>query len=169
MTARIGMTVSAAPAAIRKPLYRAADAGRIDRAAAGTGERRPDIERGQRIRLRIEDPAEGDEDAAGGDDQLRSALRAELVDDPALERRQPGLKRDEDAEGELDVGDGPTLRLAHRRDEEGPAILQIGNHHHADDAGGELPPTIGCQLGHFFPSVRRWAIVPAHPRCFCAF
>ena len=43
-----------------------------------------------------------DHDAAERDDQLGPAPRAEPVDDPALDRRQPGLKRDEDAEGDLD-------------------------------------------------------------------
>ena len=50
----------------------------------------PKIKHLQRIGIGIDDPAGADQDAAEADHELRPALRAEHVDDPALDRREPG-------------------------------------------------------------------------------
>jgi hypothetical protein len=70
-----------------------------------------------------------------------------MIGDPASGRREPGLERDEDAERQLDVGDRPTVRLVHRLDKQRPAVLEIGDHHHAEDAEGELRPTVDRSRG----------------------
>jgi hypothetical protein len=130
------------PAAIGEPFDRIADRGRVDGAGTDPRQRRPEIEVPEARGRRIDDPADRDHDPAKGDHQPRPVLGADPVDDPALQRRQPGLERHEQAEGELDVGDGPAVRLVHRMDEQGPAVLQIGDHHHRDDADDELQPAV---------------------------
>ena len=135
------------PAAVGEPLYRIANAGCIDGAGADAGQHRPQIEHRQGAGARIDDPSDPDHDPAKGHHQPRPVFRADAVDDPALDRRQPGFERDKDAEGDLDVGDSPAMRHVHRMNEQGPAILQVGDHHHADDADDQLEPTVRCRYG----------------------
>jgi hypothetical protein len=107
----IGITVTAAPAPkpaavrpaaeaalVREPLQRVADAGAVDAAGAEAGDHRGGIELGQRARERVDDPAEAGEDGAARD----HGPRAEAVDEPALDRHEPGLHDHEDRERELD-------------------------------------------------------------------
>ena len=88
-------------------------------------------------------------------------MRDEPVDEPALYRNQPGLRSDENAECHLDGSGAPVIFLIDRIDEQRPAVLQVGDHHHADDAGDKLAPprAFGSQYlrfecvspcGHFF-------------------
>lgn len=55
-------------------------------------------------------------------------------------RREPGLKRDEDTESELDRCDRPTMRLIDGVNEKRPTVLQVGDQYHAQDAANELSP-----------------------------
>ena len=64
--------------------------------------------------------------------------RSELVDQIAFERHQPSLGEDEDREGDLDRRAAPVIFLIDRIDEKRPAVLQVGDHHHADDAEDKL-------------------------------
>src|SRR6516162_1930431 len=90
-----------------------------------------------------------------------TTMRDEPVDEPALYRNQPGLRNDENAECHLDGSGAPVIFLIDRIDEQRPAVLQVGDHHHADDAGDKLAPprAFGSQYlrfecvspcGHFF-------------------
>ena len=45
---------------------------------------------------------------------------------------------DEETEGHLDGGAAPMMGLVDGIDEQIPAILKVGDHHHADDADNEL-------------------------------
>ena len=104
-------------AAVGEPFHRHADAGRINRATADAGDDGAEIEQRQRIGIAVDDPTDGDHDAAEGNHELGSSLRTEHVDDPALDRREPCFERDEYGEGDLDRGDGPAVRLVDRIDE----------------------------------------------------
>src|SRR5262249_39662809 len=57
---------------------------------------------------------------------------------------QPGFGDDEDGEGELDRRAAPVILGVDRIDEQRPAVLQVGDHRHADDAHHELEPTETC-------------------------
>jgi hypothetical protein len=129
-------------ATVGKPFDRIADAGGIDGAGAGAGQHRPEIEQAQRSGHRVDDPGDRHQHAAEGDHQLRPGLRAKLIDDPSFERRQPSLERDEDAEGDLDIGDGPVMGSMDRMNKQRPTILQVGDHHHADDGEDQLCPAV---------------------------
>jgi hypothetical protein len=124
------------PAAIGKPFERMTDAGAVDGPRARAGKGCGGIEHGERAGDGIECPRAGDENAAKGDHDAR----AETIDEPALDRHQPSLGGDEDAEGDLDGRGTPVIFLIDRIDEQRPAILQVGDHHHADDAADELSP-----------------------------
>jgi hypothetical protein len=138
----IGMMVRADPApkpaavrpAARKPLQRIADAGAVHRAGADAADRGGNIEHGQRIRDRVQRPGNADQNAANQHDNLGP----EAIDEPAFDRHQPCLGKHKDAERHLDRGAAPMILLIDRRDEQRPAVLQVGDHHHADDADGEL-------------------------------
>src|SRR5437588_8530442 len=58
----------------------------------------------------------------------------------AFDRHQPGLGEHEDRERDLDRRASPMVFLIDRPDEQRPAVLQVGDHHHADDAEDELTP-----------------------------
>ena len=96
----------------------------------------PTIEKEERIRERVDHPCNGDQNAADADHHARP----KLVDQIAFERNQPGLGQNEDREGDLDRGFAPMIFLIDGIDEQRPAVLQVGNHHHADDAGRQLAP-----------------------------
>ena len=118
-------------AAVGEPFHRIADAGRVDRARRRCRIAPRRNKAWQGVGERIDDPAGADQDAAEATISL-ARVRAERVDDPALDRRQPGLKRDEDAERHLDAAiDQPCA--CDRMDEQRPAVLQVGDQHHADD------------------------------------
>ena len=134
-------------AAIRKPLERVADAGAVNRAGADARDGRRDVEHRQCACDRIDRPGDGHKYAAESDDEPRT----EAIDEPAFDRHQPGFGGDEDAEGNLNCGGAPMVFLIDRIDEERPAILQVGDHHHADDAADELAPSFRrcCQRAGF--------------------
>src|SRR5438309_10434101 len=67
--------------------------------------------------------------------------RAEFVEQIAFRRDQPGLGQNENSKRHLNCGTAPVVLLVHRIDEKGPTVLQVGNHHHADDAKSQLPPS----------------------------
>ncbi len=123
-------------AAIGKPFQRRTDAGAVDGACADAADGGGDIKEEQRGRDRIEPPGDAAQDAADQDDDARS----EFVDEPAFDRHQPGFHDHEDRERDLDLRPPPAMLLADRIDEQGPAILEIGHHRHADDADRQLQP-----------------------------
>ena len=88
--------------------------------------------------MELIDPRDADQHAADQHDDLGP----EAVDEPALERHQPCLGQHEDGEGHLDRSAAPAILLVDRIDEQRPAVLQVGDHHHADDASTELKPAI---------------------------
>ena len=145
----IGITVSAEPAPKPAAVSPAASPRRsgnhfsalpteaaVDDAGADAADRRADIEQEQRVGDRVDHPGDRDQHAAAADHDLR----AELVDQVTLDRHQPGFGQHEDGEGHLDRGAAPVVFLIDRIDEQRPAVLQVGDHHHADDAEDQLTP-----------------------------
>jgi hypothetical protein len=130
---------AAQAALVGKPFERVADAGAVHRAAGDAGDRAAEIEHAERGGDRVDVPGHEGADAAG---EYHPA-RADVIDDPALERHQPGLQQDEDRECDLDLGLAPSPVLLDRQHEQRPAVLQVGHARHADDAENELQPTIG--------------------------
>jgi hypothetical protein len=100
---------------------------------------RASIEAAQRLRVRIDDPCGGGADAAEHYHEARSVA----IHQQPFYGREPGVEQDHDAERQLNAGPLPVVLFLHRIDEQGPAILQVGNHHHADDAENQLAPAGG--------------------------
>ena len=130
-------------AAVRKPFQRVADAGAVDRAGADAGDDGGGVQHRQRVRVGIQNPGHRDHHAAEHDDDARAVF----IDEPGFDRDQPGLGHDEDREGELDRGAAPVIFRIDRIDEQRPAILQVGDHRHADDAHDQLKPAGAATLG----------------------
>jgi hypothetical protein len=124
-------------APVRKPLQRVANRAAIDHARANPADGGAEVEQRKRVGDRIDDPGDRDQGAADADHDPRAVF----VDEIALDRYQPGLGEDEDREGDLDGRASPMVFLIDRIDEQRPSVLQVGNHHHADDAENQLPPT----------------------------
>ena len=150
-------------AAIGKRFHGVADAGAH---AAGTDAQHDgaDIKHFQRARPGIDEPAERDENAARGDHQFRTTVRTERIDDPSFKRGEPGFQRDEDAERDLDAADVPGMGFRHRADEVSPAVLEIGDHPHADDADDELHPAVAVGRGLNWCGGWRWSSFPPDAR-----
>ncbi len=123
-------------AAVREPLDRVVDAGRVDRTDAKPADRGADVEAHQRGGLRVDDPRTTHQQGAEGDHHPRP----ELVDEIALDRRQPGLHQHEHREGDLDIGARPAEGFLDFRDEQRPGVLDVGGGDHADDANDQLCP-----------------------------
>ncbi len=121
-----------------EPLQRVADAGPVDRACADAGDDLGNVVLGERAGIGIHDPADRTQDTA----EENHDARTEFVDEPALDRHQPGLEQYEKRERDLDRGPVPTEFLLDVRHEKRPAVLQVGDHHHAGDADDELHPRI---------------------------
>jgi hypothetical protein len=126
-------------ALVGKPFQRVADAGAVDAAGADAGDDHPEIEAVERGRFGVDRPADATEHAT---DQHHQA-RAVFVDEPAFDRHQPGFEQHEQGEGPLDRGTVPTEFLLDVGDEERPAILVVGDHHHGPDTDGQLGPAVG--------------------------
>ena len=137
-----GGEASGEAATVGEPFQRVADAGAVDRAGADAADRRGEIEQGERVRHGIQRPGGAAEYAA----DHHHGLGAIAVDEPALDRDQPGFHDDEDAEGYLNRRPAPAVLGVDRRDEQRPAVLQIGDHRHADDAACELHPALDGQM-----------------------
>jgi hypothetical protein len=105
-----------------------------------TAHRRADIEAHQRGGLRIDDPGGADEDGA----ERNHHAGAELVDEVAFDRRQPGLYQHEQGEGDLDArrrAQGPNLSWISGTNSV-QCVLDVGggdHADHADDAAGFYP------------------------------
>ena len=74
--------------------------------------------------------------------------RAVFVDEPGFDRNQPGFRHHEQREGQLDRGAAPVKFRVDRIDEQRPAILQVGDHRHADDAHRKLQPAEVWRFSH---------------------
>jgi len=135
----MGMMVRAEPAPVGEPLQGVADAGAVDAACTDAADGCSDVQHGERLGDRVQHPGDGDQHAA---DQHHD-LRPEAVDDPAFDRHQPGFHDDEDGERDLDRRAAPMEFRVDRPDEQRPPVLQVGDHHHADDADEKLQPTSG--------------------------
>ena len=125
------------PAPVGKPLQGVADAGAVDRARTDAADGRGRVEVPEGIRVGVHHPADPAQEAA----EHRDDPRAVAIHEPALNGNEPGLGEDEDREGPLDRGALPAELLLDRIDEQRPAILQVGDHRHAEHAEKELPPS----------------------------
>ena len=126
-------------ALVGKPFQRVADAGAVHAAGADAGDDHAEIVAVERGRLGVDRPSDGAEDAADQNDDARAVF----IDEPAFDRHQPGLEQHEQRKCPLDRGAIPSEFLLDVGDEESPAILVIGDHHHREDADGQLRPAIG--------------------------
>src|SRR5207248_149770 len=95
-----------------------------------TPQNRGEIEHSQGIGEGIDRPCEAAQQAADHDHPLRS----EAIDQVPFRGYQPRLEQNEYGEGDLDRGLGPTVFGADGADEQRPAVLQVGDHHHTDEA-----------------------------------
>ena len=126
-------------ALVGKPFQRVADAGAVDAAGADARDDHAEIEAVERGRLGVDRPSDGAEDAADENDEARAVF----IDEPAFDRHQPGFEQHEQREGPLDRGAIPAEFLLDVGDEERPAVLVVGDHHHRADADSQLRPAIG--------------------------
>jgi hypothetical protein len=124
---------------VREPFQRVVDAGRVDRANAEATDHRPEVEAGQGCRVRVDDPGQSRQHTAQEDQESRSVA----VDEVADKRRAPRLHHDEDAEGRLNRGALPAVRLLDFGNELRPGVLDVRGGHHAGDAEEQLAPA-GC-------------------------
>ena len=129
-------------ALVGEPFQRIADAGAVDRAGADAADRGGDVEHGERTHIGVQHPRDADQHAADHHDDLGAVA----VDEPAFDRHQPGLGEHEDGEGDLDGGAVPAVLLPDRPDEQRPSVLQVGDHHHTDNADQQLQPAAGRRL-----------------------
>ena len=119
-------------ALVGKPFQRVADAGAIHATGADARDDHAEVEAVEGGRLRVDRPADGAEDAADENDDARAVF----IDEPTFDRHQPGFEQHEQRKGPLDRSAIPPEFLLDVRDEEGPTILVIGDHHHGEDADG---------------------------------
>jgi len=131
-----GQSSGEAPA-VGKPLECVANAGAVDSARAETPDDLSDVQHRERVCEGIEDPSEPGEEAT----REHHDPRPEAIDEVALGGHQPRFKQHEQRERHLDRRQAPTEFFADGNCEKCPAILEIGNHHHADDADDQLGPT----------------------------
>jgi hypothetical protein len=127
-------------APIGKPLNGLTDASGIHGSASGAADHGTEIQHFEGLRIRIDNPTESDQDSAGRDHQLGPASLAEAINNPTMYRREPGFEGDKDAERELDRCDRPAMRLVDGVNKKRPAVLQVGDQYHAQDAANELSP-----------------------------
>jgi hypothetical protein len=126
-------------ALVRKPFQRVADAGAVDAAGTDARDNHAEIVTAERVGLRVDDPPDRAENAA----EQNHDARAVFVDEPALDRDQPGLEQHEQREGPLDFSARPAEFLLDIGDEERPAVLIVRDHHHREHADDQLRPAIG--------------------------
>ena len=139
-------------AAVGEPLERVAYAGAVHGAGADAADRRGDVEHGQRVGERVHYPADAAKQTANEDD----GARPEFIDEVALDRHEPGFGKHENREGDLDGRTGPAELVADGSDEKRPAVLQVGDHRHADDAHEKLDPAVRSGFaGGYCDSSRR--------------
>ena len=145
-------------APVGKPLQRVADAGAIHRARAHAGDHGGGIQSDERTGVGIEIQAS----AIRTPPNITMTRRAVDIDEIGFDRNEPGLGSDEDREGGLDRGATPMIFGVDRIDKEGPAVLKVGDHRHADDAANQLDPARsgGCWRGlsiHVILGVSWWS------------
>src|SRR5262249_45153833 len=124
---------------VGKPLERVADARAVDAARADASHDLGGVVAGRTAEGRgvgIHHPTQAGEDTAEQNDELGPPL----VDEPAFDGNQPRLKQNEQGKGDLDLSPLPVERLLDIGHKERPTVLQVGDHHHADDADDELNP-----------------------------
>jgi hypothetical protein len=148
--ARRGQAARQATAA-GKPFGRLTDGGCVDDAGAEAADRGTDIEQRQAVRERLARPAGADQHAAQGS----GCAGAGPVDPRTRQRQRPGFHQHEDREGGLYRRLAPVKAGVDRRHEQSPAVLQVGDHHHANNAEYKLMPgsdAARLRFLHFLPN-----------------
>ena len=154
-----GREAGGQPPALREPLQRVAHARTVDDPRADPSDEASRVEREEGPRLGVEPPGDSDQDATDGD----QPSRAEAIHEVALERHEPGLGQDEQGEGDLNRRFSPVELAVDRVDEERPAILEISDRDHPDNAEHQLHPSgagrrptpdgrLGCSFQVLSPS-----------------
>ena len=125
-------------AAVLEPFQRRPDRPAVDERGADARRAIEHVQHRQRRGVPQPRPAEAAQQSGGADEPAR----AEAIDEPSIERLDPGLKQDEEREGELNVGELPAGARLQRFDEERPGVLQVRDHDHRDQRRDELEPAI---------------------------
>ncbi len=125
-------------AAAGEPLQGVSNTGAVHTPGADAADCGCGIQHGKRAGDRVDRPGDGHQEGA----THHHPARAEPVDEITLDGNQPGLNEYKQCEGHLDRGPTPVIFLINRIDEQRPAILEIGNAGHADDADSQLQPWI---------------------------
>ena len=123
-------------APVGKPFDRVTHGGAVDETRADAAECGTDIEHHERCGDTIQHPGRTDQHAA----RAYGQFRADPVDHVTLKRQQPSFAQHEHGKGHLDGGAAPAGGVVDRQHEQRPAILQVRNHHHAQDADDQLAP-----------------------------
>ena len=126
-------------ALVGKPFQRVADAGAVDAAGADACDDHAEVVAVERGGLGVDRPSDGAKNAADENDEAGAVF----VDEPAFDRHQPGFEQHEERERPLDRGAIPAEFFLDVGDEECPAILVVGDHHHCGDTDRELRPAKG--------------------------
>ncbi len=126
-------------APVREPLERVADADAVHDARTATAKELRDVQERERGGVGVDDPREGGESPAGD----HQPPRTETLGEVTMQRHQQCLRQDEvEIKPFVDVHLAPAVRSLHRMHEQRPGVLEIGDRHHGDDAGGELNPAM---------------------------
>src|SRR5262249_50548608 len=123
-------------APVGEPLESIAHRTAIDHAGANTADCRAEANHTKRVCDRIDDPGDCNQHAGAADHHART----ELVDQVSFNRHQPCFGQHEDCEGDLNRRASPVVFLIDRPHKQRPAVLQVGDHHHANDTEDELTP-----------------------------
>src|SRR5215472_14844117 len=102
---------------VGEPFERVADAGAINGAGADAADRGRNVKHRQRVGDRVERPRDSNEHAADEYDDPWPVS----VDQPTLDRDEPGFGQDKDRERDLDGGTPPLVFLVDRDNKERPA------------------------------------------------
>src|SRR6185312_4212322 len=84
-------------------------------------------------------PANADEQSA----ECEKDTRAKAIDQPAFDRSDPRLQKDEKRESPLNGRQRPVfVSRPHWGNEQGPCVLKVSYHNHSYDGASELNPTL---------------------------
>ena len=126
------------PASLLEPLQRRADRSAVHERGADPGHAVKRVEHGKRSGVTEAGPTEPAEQARRADEPTRP----KSIDQPPIERLDPGLEEDEQREGKLDIRQLPVRARLHRLDEQRPGVLQVRDHDHRDERRAQLKPSI---------------------------
>src|SRR5207302_2876878 len=127
------------PTVVRKPFHGEADGGTVYDASADPSHSVGKIQSGQRLGFASPDPTQTCQHAAEHHEQPGP----EGVDQPALKWHKPGFEEHEDGEGYLNQCLIYIELFLQRWHEQRPAVLEVRDCHHTENAEEENYPAVG--------------------------